>query len=450
MSQPKQGKSKQTRRSFLKKTGAFVAAGSLPIILPSRVLGRAGQIAPSNRISLGVIGLGLMGGIDLNNFINLPEAQITAICDVDRTRREYYRDQVDAHYADRIERGTYKGCEIHHEFEELIARPDIDAVLNATPDHWHGIIAARTMLAGKDIYSEKPLTRTVDEGKRLVELVRRTGRVFQTGTQARSNAIVRNVVELVRNGRIGKLKRITMALPKYGGLGNPAPETVPEWFDWDRWLGPAPWAPYHHLRSHINFRMFRDYAGGTITDHGVHRMDISLWAANKSHTGPVEIGGEGRFIKNDLSDMVVDFRTLARFEDGLEVSMYDEPDQNKLLVHFEGEEGWIKLPMLAPLPHLPVTASSPSILKSKIRPDEERVYASDNHWQNFLDCVKSRRDPIAAVENGHRATSICLLSEIAMDLERTLQWDPKTERFVNDNDANAMLKRTMREPWSMP
>lgn len=433
------------RRRFLKTLGAGL--GAAPLILPASALGRGSRPAPSNRVGLALIGCGGMGGADLMNMLPLPDVDIVAVCDVDRRRREQTRDLVVRRQETQLGL-TRPGCDTCNEFERVLERPDVDAVIVATPDHWHAGIAIAAAKAGKDIYGEKPLARTIPEGRDIVRAVRRYGRVFQMGTQTRSHAPVQHAVDLLRNGAIGNIERVECAIPMYGGGALFAPQPVPDGFDYERWLGPAPWAPYQPERTHQFFRVVLDYSGGTITDHGTHRFDVAQWGTGREHTGPVRIEGEAQYPREGIYDAPTVARFEMTFADGLKYVGYTEPDIALWGVKFHGDEGWLRIPMEAPLPHHPITASDPRILERRIRPGERVTRPSDNHWRNFIECVKSRALPVQDVEVGHRSTSLPHLGNLAMELGRPLEWDPAREQFVNDPDANARLDRPKREPWA--
>lgn len=442
-----QSRKKLGRRQFLKRAAGIAGAAALPMILPSRVLGRTGQPAPSERINLALIGCGGMGLTDMNNLISLPDTEFVAVCDVDKEHQGWGLST--AHNHERNVLGREKPtCVAYNDFEEVLAREDVDAVVIATPDHWHAGIAIAAAKAGKDIYGEKPLARTITEGRNMVNTIHRYGRIFQMGTQTRSHQPAQHIVNLLRNGAIGKIRKVEVNLPQYGGGAIYAPKPIPDGFDYERWLGPAPWAPYQPERCHGFFRVVLDYSGGTITDHGTHRLDMAQWGTGLESTGPVKIEGEGMFPKDGLYDAVTIGRFQMTFADGTVYDCWTEPDVAQWGVKFIGDEGWIKFPMEAPLPHRPITASNPKILTRPILPRQRVAYESDNHWRNFIDCVKTRRTPAQNIDVGHRSTSLPHLGNIAMELGRPLEWDPDKERFVNDAEANTKLDRPKREPWA--
>lgn len=428
-----------TRRGFLK--AAVVAAGA-PLILPGRVLGLDGGVAPSNRITMGCIGINGMGTSDMQAFLGCADAQIVAVCDVERAFRERGKGIVEKQYADQTQSGTYKGCDAYNDFREVLGRADIDAVMIGTPDQWHVLISIAAAKADKDIYCEKPVSRCVAEGRALCEAIKRYSRVFQTGTQLRSRRDVRFACELVRNGRIGKLHTIRTYLP--AGTEMPCQPTmpVPDGFDYDMWLGPAPWAPYTEKRCHYNFRHFSDYSGGTITDLGAHDNDIAQWGNGTELSGPVEVEGAGIFPKDGLYDNALTYKIHYRYANGVELICSTDPYPAGTGVRFEGTDGWV-------FTRWGVDAEPKSLLSSVIRPDEIHLYESLDHQRNFLDCVKSRRQTICPAEVGHRSATVCHIGNIAMKLGRKLKWDPERECFENDPEANRMLEMPMRAPWKL-
>ena len=441
-----------SRRDFLKSAAATTIG--VPFIVPSSALGGAGAVTPSNRITMGCIGVGGQGIWNMKAFLSKSDVQVVAVCDVNENSdysdyyyggaagREPARQIVQSYYAADKPAGTYRGCAVYNDFRELLAREDIDAVLIATPDHWHVLISIAAAKAGKDIYCEKPLSRTIEQGRVLCETIKRYGRVFQTGSQLRSTRNVRFACELVRNGRIGRLHTIRTFLPAGGAIGPQPVMSVPKGFDYDMWVGPAPWQPYTEERCHVNYRYISDYAGGQLTDFGAHDNDIAQWGNGTELTGPVEIQGRGEFPQDGLWDTATTFKLYYKYANGVRLICSTEQYPSGTGVRFEADEGWVYV-------RGNIDAEPSSILTSKIRPDEVHLYHSDNHHRNFLDCVKSRKETIAPAEVGHRSVTICHLGNIAMKLGRKLQWDPEKERFVNDEEANRMLSCAMRGPWRL-
>jgi myo-inositol 2-dehydrogenase / D-chiro-inositol 1-dehydrogenase len=422
---------KQTSRRRFIRTGMTVAA--VPCILPSRVLGAT---APSKQITVGFIGTGEHGiGWNLRRYLGFRDARVLAVCDVDRARMQKAKEIVDEQYLNR-------DCAMTKDFREILARPDIDAVMISTPDHWHTLMSLRAIEAGKDVQCEKP-TLTIDEGKRLVQAVRQSGRVYQTSTEDRAVPVYHRMAELVRNGRIGKLQRIEVLLPKQPTVpGDPTPQPVPPGLDWDLWLGPAPVAPYTKDRVHFHFRWIWDYSGGIICDWGTHLFDTAQWANDTERSGPVEIEGTGTHWEDGLYDTVKDYDVTYRYAN--EVTMTCRPGNPGIM--FFGTDGWVgNRGWLGPL-----EASSDSIRDSVIGPDEIRLYTNpEGEHRDFLDCVKSRKDPYFPADIGHRVSTVCHLANIAIRLGRKLHWDPESEQFVNDATATSMMSRAMRSPWQL-
>lgn len=436
-----------SRRTFLRTSAAVGAGLAFPTIVPSSVFGAE---APSERITVGCIGVGRMGTGDLKEALGIKQVQVVAVCDLDARRVKLAQATVESAYAKLSPSGHYKGCMGYGDFRELTARSDIDAVQIATPDHWHALPAIEAARSGKDVFLQKPLTLTIHEGRVLSDTVRRYGRVFQVGSQQRSDGNFRTACELVRNGRVGKLHTIKVGFGTDPGCG-PKPEMpVPENLDYEMWLGPAPWAPYTEERVHpqnsINARpgwlRISDYGAGMITGWGSHHLDIAHWGMGTEHTGPVEIAGEAEFPKDGLWDVHGDFRIEYTYANGVKLICTDEK-KNRGGVLFEGDKGWIWVTRGR------IDAEPKSLLQETIGSGETKLYVSNYHKGNFYDCVKSRAETIAPVEVGHRSCSACLLGDIAMRLGRKLRWDPAKEEFIGDADANHMLSRPMRAPWHL-
>jgi myo-inositol 2-dehydrogenase / D-chiro-inositol 1-dehydrogenase len=425
------------RRTFLGHTATLVAGGiALPYFIRPSALGKAGSVAASERITIGMIGTGDHGRqMNLRSFLAQSDAHVIALCDVDRQQREIARKMVNDKYGN-------QDCAVDNDFREVLARTDIDAVMISTPDHWHVPISIAAAQAGKDVACEKP-TLTVEEGRRLVETMKRYGRVFQWSTEDRAVDVYHRMCELVRNGRIGKVHTIKVELPSGPAQpGNPQPMPVPEGFDYDLWLGPAPWAPYTKDRCHWNFRWIFDYSGGMLTDWGAHLLDGAQWGNDTEHTGPVDVEGKGVFWREGLYDTAKEFHLEYTYADGVKLIV----DSGTPSLRFEGTDGWIgNRGWRAPL-----RAEPASILNSVIGPDEIRLFTCPQGEQrNFLDCVKSRQDPYFPPEIGQRCFTIAHIGNIAMLLGKKLHWDPKTERFTNSDEANRMLGRAMRSPWNL-
>ena len=426
------------RRQFLSTAAAALAA---PYIVPASARGAEGRPAPSNRITVGFIGMGGQGvGRNLKGFLQEGDAQAVAVCDVDPERRDSARSLVERTYSRAMADGTYKGCAATHDFREVIGRADADAICISTPDHWHVPMSVLALRAGKDVICEKP-TISVAEGRLLADTVARYGRVYQTATEDRSLAVYHRMAELVRNGRIGKLERIIVGLPSMpAGPGDPTPQPVPPGFDYDLWLGPAPWAPYCRDRVHFHYRWVSDYSGGILPDWGCHLFDTAQWANDTERSGPVEVEGTGVRHSGGLYDTFYKFNLTYRYANGVEMRV----DTSGPAIRFEGAAGWVGNKGWT----APVQASSPEILRSVIAPGEVHLFTCPaGEHRNFLDCVRTRQDPYFPAEIGHRVSTLCHLGNVAMDLGRKLRWDPVAERFPDDAEANRYLSRASRAPY---
>jgi len=432
-----QEKRKMTRRGFLSRTALAGAALSFPTIVPSSVLGRS-AVAPSNRIVMGAIGVGSMGRGDLGAFLGKGEVQVVAVCDVDRNHREAAKRMVDGRYGN-------SDCGEYLDFRELIGRGDLDAVMTALPDHWHALPAIAAAEAGLDIHGQKPFARSIREGRAMCDAVHRYGRVWQTGSQQRSDWKFRRACELVRNGRIGKIQRVEVGLPYGGRQDRKPPIPVPDNLDWNWWLGPAPWRPYCDFGGsgvHWHWRWIMDYSGGQLTDWAGHHIDIAQWGLGRQRTGPVEIEGRGKYPDDGLYNVPYSYRFTCKYADGLEMVVADNR-QNTQGAKWYGEDGWVHVNRGG------LNAEPRSILDEVIGPDEVKLYESRDHKQNFLDCMRSRKETIAPAEVGHRSISVGLLGEIAMLTGRRIRWNPDTEEISGDPGASALLGRSYREPWTL-
>ena len=444
------------RRGFLKST-ASLASGIIfaPTIIPASVLGkRSGFIPPSDRITMAFIGAGNQAGNDARGFLRDERVQITTICDVNKESTGYWNgalagrvplmNRVNEAYSEKFGQ-NYQGTKGYEDFREALALDDVDTVVIDTPDHWHAIPAMMAAAAGKDIYCQKPLSLTIPEGRAMSNAVKKYNVVFQTGSQQRSSLYFRRACELVRNGRIGKLQTVRCGLP--GGtpdFGKTAHLTntidIPKGFNYDLWLGPAPEAPYCPARTHVNFRWVLDYSGGQVTDWGGHHPDIAQWGMDTEYTGPVKVqNAQAQWADHPVFDTATAFYFECIYKNGVKLIISSREKRGG--VTFEGTEGsvWATRGNYG--------ASSPEIYYSKLGKDDIRLYKSDNHYRNFIDCVLSRETPIAPAEIAHRSISIGHLGNIAMQLGEDLEWNPDQEQFVGHAKANAMLARPMRAPW---
>lgn len=434
-----------SRRTFL--MGALATATAPAFFSLSAARGASG---PNETIRLGCIGVGRQGQTDMQEAIYRglqANARVVAVCDVDSKRAAQAKELVQSIYAkEAAEAGPYSGCDSYEDFRELLERKDIDGVLIVTPDHWHAAIAIAAAKAGKDIYLEKPMTYSVREGQELVRAVRDHDRILQVGSQQRSTIYFRKGCELVRNGRIGNLHTIRVGLPPDSGIGEPGSTTLPESLNYNMWMGPTEEAPYAEGRVHPQESLGRPgwlqierYCKGMITGWGAHMNDIAQWGNGSDDTGIVEIEATAEFPERGLFDVHTSFKAEGKYADG--VKLYQETGPAG--VRFEGDEGWIWVSRNE------LKASDPKLLKEKIGPDGVKLYESNSHMRNWLDCMRSRKDPVAPVEVGHRSNSICLITHIAMKTDGKLQWDPKAEKFTNNEIANKMLDYKHRAPWTL-
>jgi len=426
----------RTRRHFLKT--AAVATATAPFILPSSVW--SAPKGPNDRITLGHIGMGTQNRGLLNGFLNAPDIQVLAVCDVDTTRREHSRKTVNDHYAKQAGKGSYLGCAEYKDFRELIARKDIDAVVIATPDHWHGYISILAANSGKDIYCEKPLSLTIHEARAMVKAARKNKRIFQTGSMQRSMSDFYKGCSIVRNGLIGDIKEIYVSVggpSKYCDLPE---EPMEPGLNWDMWLGPAPARPYNSILSprgvHKHFpdwRNYREYSGGMMTDWGAHHFDIAQWGLGMDASGPVEINPpDGK-----------DFKRLTyRYANGT-VMYHGGLEGYPFGVVFVGTNGKVSVDRGK---H---KFEPESLEQTKYEELPARLYKSDNHLADWLKCVRSRKLPICDVEIGARSVTVCHLGNLAYWNKRPLKWDPAKEKFVGSAGDNKWLDRVKRGPWKV-
>jgi len=381
-----------TRRALLKSTTGLIASTiSFPYVIPSSALGKDSVIAPSERLTMGAIGLGGQGMHNLRNFLTYVDLRILAVCDVDTNHRLSAKKTVDSAYGN-------TDCTAYNDFREILIRDDIETVLIATPDHWHAIISIEAAKAGKDIYCEKPISLTIAEGRTVADTMNRLKTVYQSGTQRRSNGCFRFAVDVARSGMLGRLHILHCYYHNGPTCPPQKPEPVPKGFDYDTWLGPAPFEAYTPRRCHGSFRWLYDYSGGQLTDLGAHFNDLAQWANGSQYTGPTQ---------------------------------------------YVGTDGWVSVDDTGK-----ITASSEAIMQ-KVNFMQKGYEFMTGHHRNFLDCVKTRSLPISNAEVSHRSVTTCHAGNICLRLGRKLRWDPDNERFLNDDMANRMLARAMRSPWSL-
>ncbi len=432
----------RNRRPFVRAATAGLAAVSTltgcvrtarnaaPLVMTDTKKG----LPPSERVVMAVIGTGELGRrwhLE-DRLMRDDRVEFGAICDLDENRR--------ALAAGSILRKRGHKVPMYHDFRKLLEQKDIDAVLIATPDHWHALTALAAIEAGKDVYCEKPLTLTIEEGQALVAAARRYGTVFQTGSQQRSHPRFRLAVEIMRNRLLGDIRKIETRVGQVGpGEWQPI-QTPPAGFDWNFWLGPRPYVDYMPVRSHHTFRWFYDYSGGKLTDWGAHHNDIAQWALDMDGSGPVEIDGRGEFFTDGPYDVPHTFVIHYKYANGVEVTCRTAPQDG---VHFECENGWLFVNRNR------IEASEPAVLRAKFTRKDKTVYFSEDHHNNFFDCIRSRKRCICDVEIGHRSATVCHLGNISIRLGRSIKWDPEKEQIIGDEAANRMVGRPMRAPWHL-
>ncbi|UAL11912.1 Gfo/Idh/MocA family protein [Caulobacter segnis] len=448
--------------SKLTRRGILAAGIAFPTIVPATVLG---QSAPSNRINIGVIGVGRIArGHDMVETFKYDHAQILAVCDVDSKRLALGKQLVDETYTKKFGR-SWDSARIYGDYHELLAAKDLDAVIIATPDHQHAILAVHAVRAGKDVYLQKPASLTIAEGRTMADAVAATGRILQIGSQQRSDRPwpqFRRACELVRNGRIGQLKHVEVGLPG-DPSGHQAPEQpIPANLNYDAWLGSTPEAYYTEMRVHPQGSFDRpgwlrceQFGAGMITGWGAHHVDTAHWGMDMEHSGPVEIWGSAEFPKSGLWNVHGKFLTHARYANGVTMDISGDFPNG---VKFIGTEGWIFVardaavtssdPSFGGKPTPALAASNPKILDSVIGPNEIHLRKSEEQHGDWLDSIRTRKSPSAPAEVGHRACTTCLLHHAAMKTGRRLRWDPKAERFIGDDEANAMISRPQRKPYT--
>ena len=457
-----------TRRGFLKETaGTALAAGVLPHLLPSSVWGAEGAVTPANRITVGCVGQGPQGQGVMSNFLNQPDTRVVAVCDLKQEQREQSRRLVNNHYKN-------EDCAVYSDFRELIARPDIDVVLVATPDHWHVLTALAAIRAGKDVYCEKPLAISLAEQQMLRQEVQRRGRIFQFGTQQRSEGKFRRACELVLNGRIGKLKHINVWAPGSAPGGSTKIVPVPASLNYDFWLGQAPFKPYTEDRCSADglkktWWFISDYSLGFITGWGIHPMDIAVWGGGPDLlAGPVEVEGFGRIPTEGACDTATIWDVNFTFANRVTMKFVGVPNggnrgadtgepwpqeqewknhYRRITSHgtaFEGTEGWVHVDRAG------MNVYPESLLDEKPEAYKVRLKRSSNHVRDLLDSVKSRAPSICPIESAVKTDQMCHIADAAMRLKRRVVWDPVQERFPNDPEAQTRIaSRVMRAPWHL-
>jgi predicted dehydrogenase len=450
------------RRNFLKSSAAATAGTFvIPTIIPSHVLGKN---APSNRIRIAQIGFGRIAMLhDLPESLQHEVAIGVAVADVDLKRARLGKEWIEKYHADQGKSAV--DVAVYQDYREMLQDKSIDAVIISTPDHWHAQAAMDAALAGKDIYLQKPASLTIAEGRQMSDIVHRTGVIFQQGSQQRGTSPwpqFHKACELVRNGRIGELHKIEIGLPGDPGGDEEAPMPIPENLDYDMWLGSTPYAYYTEKRVHPQTGFDRpgwlrceQFGAGMITGWGAHHLDTAHWAMGTEYTGPIEVEAEASFPTSGLWNVHGDFMVHAKYANGVEMQVSGDFPNG---VKFYGSEGWIfvsrgNVAVTSTDPTQPdselkaLDASDPKILESKIGPEDIHLYKAPEQHLDWLNAIQSRKEPVAPVEVGHRSCSACLVSHIAMKIDGKLHWDPVRERFIDNDQANAMLSRPQRFPF---
>ena len=449
------------RRNFINKTALGTAAMvGFPTIVPAHVLGKD---APSNKINIGQIGCGRIArDHDIHDTIRFDSARYVAVCDVDSKRVADAKVLVDSYYKEKTGKEKYMDTKMYGDYREMLLNKDIDAVVISTPDHWHSQPAMEAVLAGKDIYLQKPTSLTVKEGQQLRDAVKSKNVILQVGTQQRAMPQFRIAAELVRNGRIGKIHTVKIGLPG-DPAGPEAPEMpIPNNLNFDMWLGSTPEIPYTEIGVHPQndysrpgWLRQRNYGAGMITGWGQHHYDSAAWGMDTELTGPISVEALAEFPKSGLWNVHGDF--LVKHEYANDITVYTSGGYTNGIKYI-GEDGWIFVsrgsytasasdPVDKEKSSKALNASDLKILTSQIGENETHLYKIDDQHGNWLECIKSRKEPISPIEKGHKACTTCLISDIAMQFSRKLEWNPDKEIFINDDEANAMLHRGQRKPY---
>ncbi len=435
--------SKLTRRRFLTVTGLALAA---PTIIPGCATGQGDKVAPSNRITMGIVGAGWQGTSNMNAFLGQKDCQVVAVCDLDSQHLKSAQAAVNKHYQS-------TDCRIYHDYREMMARPDIDTVMIATPDHWHELTAVEAAQNKKDIYGEKPLGKTIAEQQAMVKAVQKHKRIWQTGSWQRSEKHFHYACEIVRNGLIGKLKRVEVGLPaghsdfaKTGdrmAITPPPPE-----LDYNFWIGPSEMMPYIEARVHKNWRWNYNTGGGQLLDWVGHHCDIAHWGMGFDNDGPSEVEGQGEFPPKDaVWNTCTKYRINLKYPNDIEMVMAGGYDDIKSGTKWIGTDGWVWVNRSNAF-----EGSNPAWSDARRLPEELRkvkLYESSDHFGNFLACVKSRQPTITPIETAHHSAIPGHLGLIAMELGRKIKWDAKKEVIVGDAEASQLLTRPFRKPWKL-
>jgi predicted dehydrogenase len=434
--------SKINRRSFIARAGAAMV---LPLLVPSHVVGRGPRTRPSDRVNLAAIGWGMQGPGNIANFLALDDCHVVAACDLDKTHLQSAVDTINGHYQN-------QDCKGYHDYREMLSRDDIDAVMIAVPDHWHELVATEAARQGKDIYGEKPLAKTIAEQQFIVSAVQKNNIIWQTGSWQRSGATFRKAAEIVRNGLIGKVTHVEVGLPSghadFAGTGAftsitpPPPE-----LDYETWIGPSKMEPYIQARVHKNWRWNYNTGGGQLLDWIGHHCDIAHWGLNFDRSGPLEIEGHGDFPAADaVWNTCTKYRIELKYPEDITMTIAGGYDEIKSGVKWIGTDGWVWVDREG------FAASNPEWKKYKNLPDDlakVKLYVSNNHQRNFIDCVKSRQPTITPVETAHHSAIPGHLGLISMLTGRKLRWSVADEKILDDAEASKLLTRDYRTPYKM-
>lgn len=438
-----------SRRRFL--AGAVTGLAASPLVVSGSVLGKDGALPPSDRITIGMLGVGGRGSHSMQSMRPLPDHQILAVCDCRNDRALRAQNYVNQMYADRLGKEKYEGCDLYADFREVLLRDDIDAIWGTTNDHWHGPMFSRIVKSGKDLYGEKSVTRYIAQGVALRDQVRKYGVVFQTGTQQRSQGIFRQACELAHCGYLGKVHTIEVAAPRGQAFESVSPSDPPPEVDWDMWSGPAPLLPFDVRRiSYPCLYMISHYCAGFITNWGVHHLDIAGWGIPTVFNEPFEVEGTGTMPESGMTDTWITWRAHFRYESGLHLDFCSTGDPHPQGCRFIGDEGWVHVNRRG------IKAEPESLLKIEFKETDDRLHASPTfpnpytgHTADFFRSVRTRLDPVSPIEAGHAATTMGNIADIALHLGRKLKWDPAAQRFLGDETANDMLGVPERSPWTM-
>jgi len=430
----------KSRRDFIRNSVAAMAGTILlPTIIPGSALGKNGFTAANDRIVMGSIGTGSQGMSNLRDFLKHSQSQFVAVCDLDTKHQDNGAAVIN-------QKNGNTDCRKYKDYREFLEKEKLDAVCISVPDHWHSLTYIAAAQKKLDIYGEKPLARSIGESQQIVKAVKQNNIIWQTGSWQRSQAHFLKAAELVYNGRIGKIEKVEVGLPNAQKLiGMPPVVPVPEELDWDFWLGSAPKVEYRGI-CHWNWRWILDYSGGQLTDWAGHHIDIAHWGLGLDRTGPVEIAGEGVYpAKTELYNVPIEYDFNCKYKTGVNIRVANSARlKYGMGVTWYGKDGWIHVDRGNKL-----TASKENLLED-LGSDKKALYKSENHFGNFLDCVKSRKETVTPVEVAHRSITVGLLGEIAMTTKQTIKWDPDKEQIVNNAEASKMLMRRFRAPWKLP